>query len=92
MWVTLQQRFKPGEGSLSCSMLKKGIEEGIFLKDLNTDVVDRFIYIMMETFHKKELFPQNTSDQDLIRNIIIPYYKGISTEKGEKLIDQYFPM
>ena len=89
--MKIQQRMKPGEGSLSCAILKKGINEGIFRDNINLDVVDTFIHAMMESFHKRELYPPNTSDLDLVRNIIIPYYKGISTAKGQKLIDQYFP-
>jgi len=46
----------------------------------------------MEIFHKKDIFPENTSDKDLIKNIIIPYYMGISTDKGKKLIEQYIPL
>ena len=91
IWKTLQQRIRPGQGSLSCTLLKQGIEEGIFREDINLDIVDTFIHNMMETFHNKELYPPNTTDLDLVRNIIIPYYKGISTERGQMLIDQYFP-
>jgi len=90
-WRSLQDKIKPGEGSLSCSILKKGIEEGIFRDDINLNIVDTFIHTMMESFHRKELYPPNTNDMDLVRNIIIPYYKGIATDKGQKLIDQYFP-
>jgi len=46
----------------------------------------------MEIFHKKEIYPENTNDKDLIRNIILPYFIGISTEKGQKLIYQYLPL
>ena len=53
------------------------------------EVVDAFFYIIMETFHKKDIFPQNITHQELIRNIIVPYFRGISTEKCKKLIEQY---
>jgi TetR/AcrR family transcriptional regulator, cholesterol catabolism regulator len=92
MWETMKQRNKPGPGSFSYKIFTKGIEEGIFNKDINIEIVDAFIHIMMETFHKKDIYPENTTDKDLLKNIIIPYYMGISTEKGKKLIEQYIPL
>jgi len=92
MWETMKKRNKPGIGSFSYKILVKGIEEGIIKKDINIEIVDTFIFKMMETFHKKEGFPENTSDKDLLKNIIIPYYMGISTDKGKKLIEQYIPL
>jgi TetR/AcrR family transcriptional regulator, cholesterol catabolism regulator len=92
MWETMKKRTRPGVGSFSYKILVKGIEEGIIKKDINIEIVDTFIYNMMETFHKKEGFPENTSDKDILKNIIIPYYMGISTDKGKKLIEQYFPL
>lgn len=88
-WEALKKRAKPVEGSFTCKILENGIKEGIFINDLNVEIVDAFFSVMMETFHKKDIFPENTSPQDLIRNIITPYFLGISTEKGKKLIEQY---
>jgi TetR/AcrR family transcriptional regulator, cholesterol catabolism regulator len=92
MWNMQKNRAQNKETSFSYKILVKGIEEGIFLKDLNIEVVDTFMYTMMETIHKKEIFPENTSDKELLRNIIIPYYMGISTEKGKKLLEKYIPL
>jgi TetR/AcrR family transcriptional regulator, cholesterol catabolism regulator len=92
MWATMKERVKPGPGSISFKILNKGIEEGIFRKEINVEIVDTFINVIMETFHKREIFPPNTTDKDLMINIILPYYLGISTEKGKKLIGEYFPL
>lgn len=88
-WEILKKNSRPGSGSFSCKILEKGIQEGIFVKDINVEIVDAFFYVMMETFHKKDIFPENISPNDLMRNIIIPYFIGISTEKGRTLIAQY---
>lgn len=88
-WETMKKRSQPGSGSFSCQILEQGIQEGVFSKDINVDVVDAFFYVIMDTFNKKDIFPQHISHQDLIRNIIFPYFRGISTEKGKKLIEQY---
>lgn len=92
IWETMKKRTRPGIGSFSYNILTKGIEEGIFKKDINIEIVDTFIYYMMETFHKSDVYPENTTGKDLLKNIIIPYYMGISTEKGKELIEQYIPL
>lgn len=88
-WNMIKQRSRPGSNTFSYKIIKQGIEEGIFRSDLNTVVVDSFIHIMMDAIHNNEAFPQDTSPRDLLINIIIPYYIGISTEKGRMLIEQY---
>jgi TetR/AcrR family transcriptional regulator, cholesterol catabolism regulator len=92
IWNTMKQRARSGAGSFSYNILVKGIEEGIFRKEINIEIVDTFMNIMMETLHKKDVFPKDTADKELLRNIIIPYYMGISTEKGKRLIEQYIPL
>lgn len=89
---SIMKRTRPGKGSFSCSIITKGIEEGIFQADLNIEIVDSFLYMMMESFHKKGIYPENTTEKEVLRNIIIPYYLGISTEKGKKIIEQYIPL
>ncbi|HPM91974.1 MAG TPA: hypothetical protein PKZ74_04120 [Bacteroidales bacterium] len=92
IWNTMKQRSNTGSGMFSHMILTKGIGEGIFRDDLDITIVGTFMQSMMETFHKKEIFPENTPDKALLRNIVIPYYMGISTDKGKKLIEQYIPL
>ena len=92
LWDAMKKRARTGAGSFSKKIFTRGIEEGIFKKDINVEIVDIFFNSMMETFHKKDVFPENTNDKDLIKNIILPYFLGISTEKGQKLIEQYLPL
>ena len=92
IWDLMKKRAKTGANSFSRNILIKGIEEGVFKADINVEIVDIFFNSMMEIFHRKDIFPENTSDMELIRNIIVPYYLGISTDKGKKLIDQYLSL
>jgi len=92
LWQTMKDRNKPGAGSISYKILKKGIEEEIFRKEINVEIVDTFMRIMMETFHNRENFPENTTDKDLMINIVLPYYLGICTDKGKKLIKEHFQL
>jgi len=92
MWESVKRGANKNEESFSCAIIRRGMKEGIFHSELNVMVVDAFIRMMMEIFHQRESFPENTTDEDMIRNIIIPYYMGISTQKGQKLLKQYFPI
>lgn len=89
IWDKLKSRAKAGTDSFSYKILTQGIKEGIFREDLNVEIVDIFFNAMMEILHKKDIFPENTSDKELLKNIIVPYYSGISTEKGKQIIDGY---
>jgi TetR/AcrR family transcriptional regulator, cholesterol catabolism regulator len=92
IWDMMKQRARSGADSFSFKILTKGIEEGVFREDLNVEIVDIFFNYMMEILHKKDIFPENTSDKELLRNIIIPYYMGISTDKGKQIIEKYIPL
>ncbi len=92
MWNDFTKKTKPGPGSLSFKMLQQGQDEGIFRQDINVEIVDIFIHYIMEAFHSRHIFPQHYNDKDILWNVIIPYYKGICTEKGQKLIDQHIPL
>lgn len=92
LWDFIVKKSKTGVNSFTKQILTKGMNEGIFRNDINVEIVDTFIFSMMEILHKKEIFPENTTDRDLILNIIVPYYMGISTEKGQRLIEQYLPL
>ncbi|MBN2214121.1 MAG: TetR/AcrR family transcriptional regulator [Bacteroidales bacterium] len=85
------KRNQPGNESITYAILKRGIKEGIFRKELNLAVVDVFIHEMMQTCHKTGIFPDNTNTRVIIDNIIIPYFRGISTKKGLELIEKHFP-
>jgi TetR/AcrR family transcriptional regulator, cholesterol catabolism regulator len=92
IWDMMKKRAKSGADSFSFKILTQGIKEGIFREDLNVEIVDIFFNYMMEILHKKDIFPENTPDKELLRNIIIPYYMGISTDKGKQIIEKYIPL
>jgi len=96
LYPQILQNFKNRKGkeeeSVTITILKKGIVEGIFREELNIKIVEVFIHEMMKICYKKDLFPGNFNDLTIIENIIIPYFKGISTRKGQELIDKHFPV
>jgi TetR/AcrR family transcriptional regulator, cholesterol catabolism regulator len=87
---SLAGRNKLGDETISYKILKRGIREGIFKKNLNLVIVDIFIHEMIKIVHAREIFPENTNSMEIIENILIPYFRGISTENGIKLMDKHF--
>jgi TetR/AcrR family transcriptional regulator, cholesterol catabolism regulator len=67
----------------------KGIEDGLFRKDINPDLVNRCLYSLGKTTMDTELFPfELFSMRDIVKNVFINYMRGISTLKGIDLIDR----
>lgn len=79
------------EETITFKILKKGINEGIFRKEIDLRIVDTFIHEMMRICHNSELFANDTNNSELVENIVIPYFRGISTQTGQDLLEKHFP-
>lgn len=72
-------------------LLKKGINEGYFRKGLNCEIIAIFIDEVVKIMHNENIFdPIKYQEKDLFNNIIMPYFIGISSDKGKELIEKYF--
>jgi len=67
------------------TILKKGINEGSFRKEIDIDIANLFIHNMMEFFQKMES-EQRFNPQKILQTVHLPYLRGICTEKGQELI------
>jgi AcrR family transcriptional regulator len=78
------------EGSLK--VLEKGKEQGIFRQDIDNEIVSRFFSGLSSMITDSKVFPSDEFlHRDLIKNVIINYLRGISTSKGNKIIDKMEP-
>lgn len=78
------------EGSLK--IIVKGKEQGLFRQDVNNEIVSRFISELSSMISDSRLFPPEMFLQrDLMKNVIINFLRGISTEEGIKIIDKMEP-
>ena len=86
--------FKEGDfrdGTATSTLLKKGIREGVFDKNLNIGIVQTCWQELISLMHNPDVFPLGDYyKKDLIENIMYPYIKGICTNKGLILLEQYF--
>jgi TetR/AcrR family transcriptional regulator, cholesterol catabolism regulator len=77
--------------SASYTLLEKGRSQGIFRNDLKYDLIDNFIHEMIGLFHQStRLKLTNPTDPEIFYNIMLPYFRGISTPKGLEMINKHF--
>jgi AcrR family transcriptional regulator len=73
-------------------VIEQGIKEKLFRKDINTDVVNRCMYYLGRAIMDNDLYPfEEFTRQDVIRNVVINYLRGISTSAGVDLINKLEP-
>jgi len=83
-------REKCREFSVSYALLKRASDEGVFREDLNIDVVETFIFEVVNLLHSsKGIKLMNLDRKDAMDNIFMPYFRGLCTESGQRLIDSY---
>lgn len=71
--------------------LVEGVEKGFFLDNINYDLaISVFSYSIFGIVYKKiGVLPDNVSDQDAFSYVITYFFRGIATEKGIRMIDEY---
>jgi AcrR family transcriptional regulator len=68
-------------------LAKAGIEDGVFLKDMDVEVVGKTVLRLLKMLKDNELFPVTEfSKERLTFGIMVPYLRGLCTDKGIKLI------
>ncbi len=83
-------REKCREFSVSYALLERGKKEGFFREEIKIDVVDSFLFELVNLFHtSKGIRMMNLDRQLAMENIFLPYFRGICTESGQKLMDSY---
>ncbi|MBW6490114.1 MAG: TetR/AcrR family transcriptional regulator [Lentimicrobium sp.] len=79
------------EFSASYALFEKGIRENIFRSDLKIELVDNFLHELIGMLHTSDrLRALNPEKTDILKNIFLPYFRGICTRKGIDLMDKYF--
>ncbi len=71
-------------------MLKRGIKEGIFRKNIDIEITNQCLNEVMKMPGEKDIYrPENNSQRYVFRDFYVNYLRGISTPKGLELINHY---
>ncbi len=86
-----KQFSEPGEirdFSMTRRLLEKGIEQEVFRDDINLEIVNQAIHSLFDLFgHQSRMIDAGYHRKDMFDHILIPYFRGISTKKGRKLLE-----
>ncbi len=75
---------------MSLAMLRRGVEEKIFRDDINIEIVNAGIHSVIDaTRDNEDLPPDKYSSFEIINNLLFNFLLGISTAKGQELINKY---
>lgn len=67
--------------------LLKGMDLGLFRKDLDLDFISRIYFSGMNAIKDNDLFPKNKTDIKNLMNAFLDYHiRAIATEKGLKIL------
>ena len=81
---------EPGEMrdySMTRKLLETGIEQEVFRDDFDIDIVNHAIHALFDLFgHDSTMIDAGFQHKDMFDHILIPFFRGISTKKGRKLL------
>ncbi|MDO9256899.1 MAG: TetR/AcrR family transcriptional regulator [Bacteroidales bacterium] len=90
IWVMASKQQNEKNYNLAYRLLRKGINEGIFRKDINLDIVVKIILEQMKLLVDNEVFSTDKySRSEVFKNMVINFIRGIATNKGIELIDSF---
>ena len=73
--------------SMTRRLLETGIEQEVFRNDFDIDIVNQTLHTLFDLFgHDSTMVDDGYDRKEMFDNIIIPFFRGISTKKGRKLL------
>jgi TetR/AcrR family transcriptional regulator, cholesterol catabolism regulator len=76
--------------SRSCTLLKKGINEGLFRKDIDIEIVAKLLHEQIRIMSDEQVFPSDKYSKTIVfEHILINFLRGIATPKGLTVIEEY---
>ncbi len=70
--------------------LKKGINEGVFRKNIDIEIVAKLLHEQLRILSDDQIFPSSRfSIRVVFENIMINFMRGIATNKGLEMIENY---
>ena len=90
LYDKMHMRFTDFHKVTTRKFLERGQKEGLFLINIDMEVVGRMVFELATIIQNSEIFSlANHSRKQLFRETMVMYFRGISTEEGIKMIDKY---
>lgn len=86
-------KIKSGENCMVseiAAILSKGVQEGLFRKELNMDLVARIFSAQAGVMKTPELYStERYSKKEILQTLMLNFIRGIATDRGLALVNQY---
>jgi AcrR family transcriptional regulator len=93
VYTSIIQKFKAKHFESWVNVLKKGKEDGVFREDLDAELTATLVQGIVNTILIQDIFASYNYDKSfMIFTFILTTLRGITTEKGLKILDQYVLM
>ncbi|RPI44999.1 MAG: TetR/AcrR family transcriptional regulator [Bacteroidetes bacterium] len=90
IFITLTEKSDFRDYTLTLKLLETGARQGVFRTSLNISIVNATRHVLFDLFNPDSSFSLADYDRkEMFDHIIIPYFRGISTERGVKLIEDF---
>jgi len=85
-----KQFSEPGEirdFTMTRKLLETGVQQEVFRDDINIEIVNHAIHSLFDLFgHNSNMIDTGYDRKDMFDHILVPFFRGISTKKGRKLL------
>ncbi len=89
VFKSIESESKIRKSELGIKLTKEGIENGLFRKNLNVELVSKIFQEQMNMLADENIFPRDKYDlSEVFKNMTINFTRGISTLKGIEIIDK----
>lgn len=90
VWTEHYQKFSDKNLKETHDLLSRGIREGVIRKEINVEIVSRIIHEQLNIMTDEDIFPPSLySKKEIFENIVINFARGISTNIGLEVIENY---
>jgi TetR/AcrR family transcriptional regulator, cholesterol catabolism regulator len=88
IFTEIVQNDQLKNSDISYTLLKRGVNEGIFVKTIDIDIANLFIHNVMDSFQTQKK-AQKIEHKKIWISVFLPYLKGICTQKGIELLNSF---
>ena len=83
-------KFIEHHTQMTLDFIKQGQKEGLIKIDIDTDLLTKIIFEISNIIDDSQIFSlREYSRKELFKSVIIFYFRGLATNKGVELIDEY---
>ena len=83
----IQQPGNIRDFSVTRNLIRTGVQQEVFRNDMNIEIVNRALHALFDLFGQDSSLVNDGYDRkDMFEHIIIPFFRGISTLKGQALL------